>query len=154
MLAAKTEQVLATVTERLRALFSARLVTVALYGSAVGPDFVAGQSDLNLVVVLDTVGFADLQALQAEFSGWRKQGLATPLLLDQRFLRDAADVFPMELEDIAIIIARSTERMCLPHSRSGATTCAISVSTRRAASCCASAACTWKSAATAAPCSD
>jgi hypothetical protein len=100
MLDAKTEQVLATVTERLRALFSARLVTVALYGSAVGPDFVAGQSDLNLAVVLDTVGFADLQALQAELGGWRKQGLATPLLLDQRFLHEAADVFPMELEDI------------------------------------------------------
>jgi hypothetical protein len=73
---------------------------VALYGSAVGSDFVPGKSDINLVVVLDRVEYSDLHALRPLLPRWRKAGLATPLVLDREFLRRAADVFPMELHAI------------------------------------------------------
>ncbi|HUI28350.1 MAG TPA: hypothetical protein VL403_19885 [Candidatus Kryptonia bacterium] len=100
MLDAKSEQAIAEAVGHLRARFGARLVTVSLYGSGVGPDFVPGVSDLNLVVVLDVLGVDDLQVLHPDIARWRKQGIATPLIIDREFLRDATDVFPMELEEI------------------------------------------------------
>lgn len=100
MLDAKSEQGVAEMVGHLRARFGARLVTVSLYGSAVGPDFIPGTSDINLVVVLDAVEVEDLQALHPDVARWRQYRIATPLIIDQAFLRDAADVFPMELEDI------------------------------------------------------
>jgi predicted nucleotidyltransferase len=94
------EHALAEACEQLREIFRDRLVTAALYGSGAGVDFVAGSSDINLVVVLDEVRPADLRELRAHTKAWRRKGIATPLLLDRRFLQDAADVFPMELHDI------------------------------------------------------
>ncbi|HVN86534.1 MAG TPA: hypothetical protein VMW17_17000 [Candidatus Binatia bacterium] len=100
MLDAKAEQTVAEVVGHLRARFGARLVAMSLYGSGVGSDFIPGASDINLVVVLDEVGAGDLRVLHPDLVRWRKRGIATPLLIDQEFLRDAVDVFPMELEDI------------------------------------------------------
>lgn len=100
MLDEKTERAVAAAAEQLRALYGTRLVAVAVYGSAAGADFVPGVSDVNLVVVLDELDVTHLSALQPHVSRWRKQGLATPLLIDEAFLREAADVFPMELYDI------------------------------------------------------
>jgi hypothetical protein len=76
------------------------VVSVALYGSAAGPDYVPGSSDLNLVVVLDRLEHDDLRSVRSHVAAWRKKGVATPLLLDRGFLANAADVFPMELHDI------------------------------------------------------
>lgn len=100
MLDSKAERAVADVSEQLRTLFGARLVAVALYGSAAGADYVTGVSDLNLVVVLEDLDYHDLRALRPYVRRWHKQRVATPLLLDRRFLSRAVDVFPMELHDI------------------------------------------------------
>jgi hypothetical protein len=100
MLDPKSERTVEGACEQLRARFAPRLLAVALYGSAVGPDFVPGTSDINLVVVLDRIEYGDLHALRSLLPRWRKRGLATPLVLDREFLRRAADVFPMELHAI------------------------------------------------------
>ena len=100
MLDSKAERALAAASDLLRSTFGSRLVGVVLYGSGAGPDYVSDVSDLNLAVVLDEVGYGDLETLRAHVQKWRRDRIATPLLLDRRFLRDAADVFPMELHDI------------------------------------------------------
>lgn len=100
MLDAKSERAVQAACEQLRARFAPRLVAVALYGSAAGPDFVPGRSDINLAVVLDRIDPGDLQALRSLVPRWRKAGIATPLVLDREFLRRAADVFPIELHTI------------------------------------------------------
>jgi hypothetical protein len=100
MLDSKAERALAAASELLRSMFGTRLVGVVLYGSGAGPDHVSGASDMNLVVVLDEIQFEDLRRLHAEVQRWRRDRIATPLLIDRRFLRDGADVFPMELHDI------------------------------------------------------
>lgn len=100
MLDKNGEHALAEACERLRELFGDRLVTAALYGSGAGADYVPGTSDINLVVVLDEVRPADLRSLRSYAKAWRRKRIATPLLLDRRFLENAADVFPMELHDI------------------------------------------------------
>jgi predicted nucleotidyltransferase len=101
------EHAVAEACERLQELFRDRLVTASLYGSGAGDDYVAGSSDINLVVVLDEIRPADLRALRSHTKAWRRKGIATPLVLDRRFLQDAADVFPMELHDI------QTQHRCL-----------------------------------------
>lgn len=100
MLDAKSERSVARLTEEVRHLFGTDLVSLVLYGSAVGEDFTPGQSDLNLAIVLDRLRFAHLQALQQHLAAWHKLGAATPLLMDRQFLARARDVFPMELRDI------------------------------------------------------
>jgi hypothetical protein len=100
MLDAKTEAALAAVADEFRGLFGTDLVAVALYGSAAGADFVAGTSDVNVVVVLERLSVDHLRRLRRHVAAWRRRGVATPLVIDRAFLRHAADVFPMELYDL------------------------------------------------------
>src|ERR1043166_7780904 len=100
MLDAPTEKAIAQLTEETRAAFGDELVSLTLYGSAAGEDFVPGRSDLNLAIVLDRLTHRQLKALHAHLPHWHKLGAATPLLVDRHFLERARDVFAMELEDI------------------------------------------------------
>lgn len=80
----------------------ARAVCIAVYGSAAGEDFSAAHSDVNLLLVLDDVAFADLRLIGATLAREAPKDLlfATPLVVTPAFLRDARDSFPIELEDI------------------------------------------------------
>lgn len=100
MIDAQGEKTVAQVVEQVRVLFGTDLVCVVLYGSAAGDDFVPGQSNLNLAIVLQRLTFTHLQSLRLYVPKWRRLGVATPLLLDRRFLERGRDVFPMEFHDI------------------------------------------------------
>lgn len=86
-------------TEVTRALGD-RCVGVVLYGSAAGVDFVAGRSDLNTVIVVRDAPAAALDALAPVIARWRKHGFALPVVLDEAQVERAAQLFPMELDDI------------------------------------------------------
>jgi hypothetical protein len=83
-----------------RGLLGEDLLSVALYGSAAGQDFVAGTSDINTVVVVTAVNFSHLQRLAERLPAWRKGHFATPMIIDREFLAGAVDSLPMELYDI------------------------------------------------------
>lgn len=100
MLDARTEKAIAQVAQQARQVFASHLVSIVLYGSAAGEDFVPGQSDLNFAIVLDRLTFMHLKALQQHLPRWHKLGVATPLLLDRRWIERGRDVFPMEFHDI------------------------------------------------------
>lgn len=100
MLDSKAERTVAEVCDQLRAALGGKVVAIALYGSATGPEWVAGSSDINVVVVVDGLGYEELRAVRSHVAAWGRKGVATPLLLERRFLTSAADVFPMELHDI------------------------------------------------------
>lgn len=76
------------------------LVSLILYGSGTGPDYVEGLSDINFLVVVRASPLAVLMRLRSHWNRWRKQGLAVPLVVEREFLHRAADVFPMELSDM------------------------------------------------------
>lgn len=86
--------------EQVRLVFGKDLVSLTLYGSAAGEDFVPAKSDLNLAIVLERVTFPHLKALHEHLPKWHKLGAAVPLLVDRRFLEQGRDVFPMEFHDI------------------------------------------------------
>jgi len=75
---------------------------IAVYGSAAGEDFSPSHSDVNLLVVLREVSFADLRLIGETLLRSARSGLriATPLVLTPSFLRDARDSYPIEIADI------------------------------------------------------
>jgi hypothetical protein len=77
-----------------------RCVGVVLYGSAAGIDFVAGRSDFNTVIVVREAPAAALDALAPVIARWRPHGFALPVVLDEAQVERAAQLFPMELDDI------------------------------------------------------
>lgn len=75
---------------------------IAVYGSAAGDGFVPGHSDVNLLLVLREVRFADLRLIGETLRRTAPRNLvvATPLVVRTAFLRDARDSYPIELADI------------------------------------------------------
>lgn len=77
-----------------------RIRSVILYGSAAAGDQVARQSDVNLMLVTDSLLPGDLRSLRACCRGWVRQGNPPPMLLTLDQLRDSCDVFPIEMLDL------------------------------------------------------
>ena len=92
-------------TEELKTICGANLVSVVLYGSTVAGDSVK-TSDYNVLVVMKSVAMPDLQALTGLCSRWNKAGNPAPLLFAKENLLRSADVFPVEFSDI-----KQTHRM-------------------------------------------
>lgn len=78
------------------------VLCIAVYGSAAGEDFVPGHSDVNLLIVLREVSFADLRLIGETLrrNATPELAVATPLVVKPAFLRDALDSYPIELADL------------------------------------------------------
>jgi hypothetical protein len=74
--------------------------SAVLYGSAARGDFVPGQSDLNLMLILDDLSPDTLGALTEPFGLWRKSGYEPPLVISRPEWARATDVFPLEITDM------------------------------------------------------
>lgn len=100
MLDVRIEKILTDFTHELCQLLGEELMTVALYGSATGVNFVPGESDFNIAIVVKEVHCGILQKLQPRMATWHTRGFAVPLVIDRDFLHRGGDVFPMEFSDI------------------------------------------------------
>jgi hypothetical protein len=100
MLDRRAEAALVGYTREVSSALGEGLLSLVLYGSAVGEDWVAGRSDLNTAIVVRHVTLDVLEALAPIVVRWRRRGLAVPLIVDRDWLERARDVFPMELGDI------------------------------------------------------
>jgi len=102
-MAAKNDGNLDARLERLASAVTAaagdNLVSLVLYGSAAGGTRGA-QSDVNLLMVLRDASAAALHPLGAALRDWLKHGERAPLVFSLDGWRRAADVFPIEIEDI------------------------------------------------------
>ena len=80
----------------------ARVLCIAVYGSAASDEFSPAHSDVNLLLVLREVSFPDLRLIGATIARTAGKNIrfATPLVITPEFLRDAGDSFPIELDDI------------------------------------------------------
>jgi len=72
------------------------LDAAVLFGSAAGPSYVPGKSDVNIFMAFDSVDVALLNALRPVFDRWMKKLRARPVVADRAFISGSADVFPME----------------------------------------------------------
>jgi predicted nucleotidyltransferase len=77
-----------------------RLKSVVLYGSAAAGDFVPGVSAYDVLLVIDPLTAAELNAMSAAIIDWTETGNPTPELFTPDELARSADVFPIELTDM------------------------------------------------------
>jgi predicted nucleotidyltransferase len=75
------------------------LVALVLYGSAAAGHHTP-RSDVNLLLVLRDASAVGLRALGPAFRDWVRSGERAPLVFSETGWRSAADVFPIEIEDI------------------------------------------------------
>jgi len=75
------------------------LVSLVLYGSA-ATGTAREDSDVNLLLVLRNAGSTALGTLSPALHDWLKAHERPPLIFSERSWRAAADVFPLEVEDI------------------------------------------------------
>jgi hypothetical protein len=85
---------------QLRAAFGAELRSVVLYGSAAAGDHIPKRSDYNVLVLVDSLDVARLQAVAAVVRAWSEAGNPPPFTLTTEEWRRSADIFPMEYTDI------------------------------------------------------
>ena len=86
---------------RLRAALGDVLQAVVLYGSAASSEHHEKHSDVNVLVLVDRLGSAELgPAMSGVTQEWRDAGNPAPLLLTVREWQGSADIFPMEYADI------------------------------------------------------
>lgn len=85
--------------EALRARYGPDLKAVIAYGSATGPDFLPGRSDVNLLVVVAGLSLVALDTARELASAWRRQKIR-PILMSADDVPRSFDVFPIEATDI------------------------------------------------------
>ena len=71
-----------------------------LYGSAARGDYVPGWSDINLLVVTESLTPAVLRKIGGAFAEWRAKTTEPPLLISRAEWARATDVFPLEVTDM------------------------------------------------------
>jgi hypothetical protein len=79
-----------------QSLYAGELISVILYGSAAGKDFLPGKSDLNFMIVLSEKGMEHLDRAFSVITKWRKRDVAIPLFLTEKYIDTSMDVFPIE----------------------------------------------------------
>ena len=87
-------------TAGLRERAGPNLRSVLLHGSVARDEAVPGVSDVNVLVLLDDVGPAQLHAIAPLAREWRESAGGPPLILAEREWARAADVFAIEVADM------------------------------------------------------
>jgi hypothetical protein len=85
----------------LRATHGENLASVLLYGSAAAGDHTAQASDYNLLIALNRITPEDLRQAQAPMREWQRLGHPLPVYFTLDELHDAADVFPIEFQQMS-----------------------------------------------------
>ncbi|HMO82492.1 MAG TPA: nucleotidyltransferase domain-containing protein [Pyrinomonadaceae bacterium] len=84
----------------LRATHGDNLASVILYGSAAAGDFIPHHSDYNILVALKRITPKDLRESHACVREWNKLGHPVPVYFTVSELQTAADVFPIEFDQM------------------------------------------------------
>src|SRR5947208_13400358 len=77
-----------------------RLVALLLYGSWARGTHVPDRSDVNTLLICDTVDDALFAALAPAMRAWTRASHPAPLILSEREWRESADAFPVEYQDM------------------------------------------------------
>lgn len=84
----------------LRATHGRNLASVILYGSAAAGDFVAKQSDYNILIALHRITPKDLRNAQATLREWARLGHPVPVYFTVDEIKTGGDVFPIEFRQM------------------------------------------------------
>lgn len=89
--------------EELAKIVGPSLHSLHLVGSAVTPDWNAGRSDINTLLVLREMDLAVLESIAPLGQRFKGSGIAPPLVMDLGYVNSSRDVFPMEFLEMRLI---------------------------------------------------
>jgi hypothetical protein len=92
----KPEEIFPEITGDYRKIFGDDLISIILYGSGAGEDYVAGKSDLNFLITLTDRGIEGLDQAMETVGRWRKRNVAIPLFMTREYLAGSQDAYPIE----------------------------------------------------------
>jgi hypothetical protein len=96
----KPEDIFPVITADLKAAFGDDLLSIILYGSGAGGDYLPGKSDLNFMITLTERGIESLENALGMVRKWRKSGVALPLFVTRSYISDSLDSYPVEFLNI------------------------------------------------------
>jgi len=91
---------LEALTSQLRDAWGETLHAVVLYGSAAAADASTPPAGYDVLVIVDALDVAHLQAASAVVRAWTDAGNPPPMTMTIEEWRTSADIFPMEYADI------------------------------------------------------
>lgn len=92
----KPEEIFSEIAGDYQKIFGEELISIILYGSGAGGDYVAGKSDLNFLITLTGRGIDHLERALETVGRWRKRNVAIPLFMTREYLAGAQDAYPIE----------------------------------------------------------
>lgn len=92
----KTEGFIKSVKE----IFGERLLSVIAYGSIVKDAYIKGKSDINILVITETLEMEDLMELKGKTAKRAVKNGLSPFFFSMDFMRSSADVFPLEWKEM------------------------------------------------------
>ena len=90
------EEIFAKFTGDYREIFGEELLSVILFGSGAGEDYVPGKSDLNFLIVLTDRGIEELDRALEVVGRWKQRNVAVPLFMTRSYLAESQDAYPIE----------------------------------------------------------
>src|SRR4030042_1076971 len=90
------EEIFPEMTAGFQKIFGEDLVSIILYGSGAGGDYVPGKSDLNFLITLTDRGIEGLDRALETVGRWRKRNVAIPLFMTGAYLTGSLDAYPVE----------------------------------------------------------
>ncbi|MBN1625022.1 MAG: hypothetical protein JW944_00745 [Deltaproteobacteria bacterium] len=79
-----------------KGVYGDELLSIILYGSAAGRDYIPGRSDINFMIVLSEEGVREPERAFSLVRKWRKRNVAVPLFLTEKYIETSLDVYPIE----------------------------------------------------------
>ena len=79
------------------------ILSIHVVGSALTPDFIPGQSDVNSIVVVDEITLEFLDFIVRLGKKYSQYGVAAPLLMTPGYIETSLDVFPIEFLNFSAI---------------------------------------------------
>jgi hypothetical protein len=95
-----SEMAVGELVTELESIYGAALRVVLRFGSAVAGEVLPGQSDTNLLIIVDAVSLDSLLHKSLAVQKWTQAGNPAPLLLTLAEWRSSSDIFAMEYADI------------------------------------------------------
>lgn len=92
----KPEEIFTEITEDYRQIFGVHLLSIILYGSGAGEDYIPGKSDLNFLMTLTDQGAERFDRALETVTRWRKRNVAIPLFMTRSYLQGSQDSYPIE----------------------------------------------------------
>jgi hypothetical protein len=92
----KPEEIFEEITGDYQEIFGAHLISIILFGSGAGEDYIPGKSDINFLITLTEQGIDRLDRSLETVARWRKRNVAIPLFMTRAYIEGSQDAYPIE----------------------------------------------------------